>query len=283
MKKILVTTDLSANSKAGIRLALQIQKQTGCSLVFYHAIEIMKPTSWNDKRYKLFAEEKNAEFVSRLIGFVQDLTAAAGRPAGTISYKTEIGTRVAEMTIACAKAVKADLICLGTRGGGKMEKLLGSVASSLLVSSPFPVIVVPARYRAEQVNHLYYASDLEGFAGELKQVQSFASRLSARITVLHYDYQLMDRSKVTSLEARYARYEKAGVQFSFRKRDSDAALSDCIRADIKKEKPSMLVLFTKLNKSWFRRLFTPSRTRQLALHPTLPLLVFRKKGSSADK
>lgn len=49
MEKLLVTTDFSTNSKAGIRFALQLQSQSNCSLVFYHAISVSKPTSWSDK------------------------------------------------------------------------------------------------------------------------------------------------------------------------------------------------------------------------------------------
>lgn len=36
MKRILVTTDFSANSKAGVRFAIQLALQTKCELVFYN-------------------------------------------------------------------------------------------------------------------------------------------------------------------------------------------------------------------------------------------------------
>lgn len=277
MKKVLVTTDLSANSKAGIRFAIQLQKQTGCSLVFYHAIEIMKPTSWNDVRYKRFADEKNAEFIEKLIGFVAKVYSGAGTEHGNCSYKTEIGTRVADMTVAFAGKVRADMICLGTRGGGKIQKLLGSVATSLLVTSPLPVTVVPSRYSIGKIDHVWYATDLEVFAPELKKVKTFADEMKARITVVNYDFMLMDKKRAETRLAKYGKFESAQVKLSLRKRDSDASVAECLRRDLKKEKPSVVVLFTKLSKGWFNRLFKASRTEQLALHPTVPLLVFRKK------
>ena len=89
----------------------------------------------------------------------------------------------------------------------------------------------------------------------------------------------MSRAAVQLLQTKYSKYESPGVRLIFRSRRSDATLAECIRQDLKKEKPGILVLFTKLSKGWFRRLFSVSRTEQLALHPTVPLLVFRKKSA----
>ncbi len=41
MKTILVPTDFSTNSKAGIRFALYLASKTPCKLVFYSAIELV--------------------------------------------------------------------------------------------------------------------------------------------------------------------------------------------------------------------------------------------------
>ena len=78
MKKILVTSDFSSNSKAGIRFALQLSSQTGYKLVFYHTVEIMKPTSWNDKRFKNLCEEKITNTSALFQKFVSDICEQAG-------------------------------------------------------------------------------------------------------------------------------------------------------------------------------------------------------------
>jgi hypothetical protein len=62
--------------------------------------------------------------VAKLIALVQSVYEETADKHGNNSYHTEIGTRVAEMTMAYAQKVRADLICLGTRGCGKLEKLL---------------------------------------------------------------------------------------------------------------------------------------------------------------
>lgn len=277
MKKVLVSTDLSAKSKAGIRFAIQLQKQTGCSLVFYHAIEIMKPTSWSDKKYDAFAKGKNAEFVAKLIEFADQVYDDMGEKHGKNSYHTEIGTKVPSMMVEYAKKIRADLICTATRGAGKFEKMLGSVATSLLTDSPIPVVIVPPRYKAAKIDEVQYATDLEGFATELKKVRSFTDAVKARLTVVHYNHRLAEKPVRDELQAKFSKYVSADVRLVFRKHNKLEQLADSIRRDLRKDRPAVLVLFTKLTKGWFRRLFTVSRTEQLALHPALPLLVFRKK------
>ncbi|MBL0235932.1 MAG: universal stress protein [Saprospiraceae bacterium] len=49
MNKILATTDLSTNSKAGLRFAMQLADQLKCELIFYYAIEVLKPISWSSQ------------------------------------------------------------------------------------------------------------------------------------------------------------------------------------------------------------------------------------------
>ena len=46
MKRILVTTDFSTNSKAGVRFAIQLASQTKCELTFYNVHETLKSNAW---------------------------------------------------------------------------------------------------------------------------------------------------------------------------------------------------------------------------------------------
>ena len=50
-----------------------------------------------------------------------------------------------------------------------------------------------------------------------------------------------------------------------------------MRKEIKKEKPSMVILFTKQNRNWYDRLFLSSESADMAFNAQVPLLVFRKK------
>ena len=50
MKKILVTTDFSENSKAGLYFAIQLASQNDAELTFFNTYHILVPTAWNDAR-----------------------------------------------------------------------------------------------------------------------------------------------------------------------------------------------------------------------------------------
>ena len=52
MNKILVTTDFSVNSKAGLKFAIQLASQHNYDLTFLHVYYIMKPTSWSKKTFE---------------------------------------------------------------------------------------------------------------------------------------------------------------------------------------------------------------------------------------
>ena len=54
MKKIVVTTDFSENSKKGILFAIQLASQTDCELIFYNVVSIYMPTIWDNVYYNEF-------------------------------------------------------------------------------------------------------------------------------------------------------------------------------------------------------------------------------------
>lgn len=61
--RLLVSTDISANSKRPIRFAKTPAKQTDIIKVFfYHAIHIMKPTKWSDVFFKRYKDEEKDRF-----------------------------------------------------------------------------------------------------------------------------------------------------------------------------------------------------------------------------
>src|SRR5690349_2973983 len=72
-KKILVTTDLSVGSKAGIRFAIQLAKQTGFSIIYYNAIEIDQPTRWSDTQFNSYVMDEITKGVRALDKFVKGI------------------------------------------------------------------------------------------------------------------------------------------------------------------------------------------------------------------
>ena len=276
--RILVPTDLSANSRAGIRFALQLAGQMNeCTLLFCHFIEVTKPTSWSEKKYASFAGQRTGELETQLRDFIGEIYEQSGLRQVPHEFIVRINTNIITETLSLARKYKADLICLGTRGAGKMKKLLGSNAASLLIKSAKPVIVVPPSWRLQTIDHVMYSSDLERPATELRTLLAFADRIGARVTLYHYTAQLVVSEDTSALERKVSRYRKGNAfDTQFRAFPPGKPLESLLVQDAKKERASLLAMFTRQKRSWFSRLFEPSHASALAAHPTLPVLVFRK-------
>ena len=277
MKKIVVLTDLSANSRAGIKFGLQLAAQGEYELEFYHAVEVTKPTSWNDRHFAVFSKQKKEEFDEKVRSFVASAGDEAGYDARLCKVTVDLGLKVPEKVIAYAKKSKAAFICLGTRGGGSMKKIFGSVAAELMTSSPVPVIAVPPAYKASAITNVMYASDFENLGQEIKKVKVLSDELGARLSVVHFDRTLVISDNVSFLKRKASRYVSDNTSFNFLKLHVDQSLPEQLGKEIKKKKPSVLVLFTKAKRSWFRRLFMPGNSEQMVLKPGLPIVVYRKK------
>ena len=65
------------------------------------------------------------------------------------------------------KKIKADYICISTRGGSGLKKLLGTTTSTLIEKSTTPVLVVPKTYRIKPIKEIWYSSDLANLKNEL--------------------------------------------------------------------------------------------------------------------
>jgi nucleotide-binding universal stress UspA family protein len=146
---ILVAVDGSPLADQALRLAIAWGKGWKAAV---HAIYVMKredrpalPTS--STLYT--GEDPGFAFVSRILEKegseiekrVREIAAEYGVPVRMHKKTGDPG----EQIVACAKAVGADLIVVGSRGTGTLERiLLGSVSSYVVQHSPISTVVVKA-------------------------------------------------------------------------------------------------------------------------------------------
>jgi nucleotide-binding universal stress UspA family protein len=276
-QKILVTTDLSANSKAGVRFAIQLAAQNGSSLIFCHVSQLLKPTRWTESRYQHYVDDQLAPVREKLEKFVAAEYERAGSRPGKYKCVAIAGVSVDRSIVAYAEEIKANFICMSTRGAGAITKFLGTNASVILTTSPVPVLIIPKNYKAKPIKKIFYSSDFNDLGYELKKVSDFTAPLKGRILVYHYDYLLNVKETVRKLKKVSAPYKRRNVTFTFEKQNIEEPLVDHLRRDVKKSKASMAVLFTKQNRGWYERIFFSSKTAELSFATTVPLLVFRKR------
>ena len=276
MSKILVTTDFSDNSKTGIRFAIQLASQNGYELVFYNAVSLLRPTSWSSERYKNYAASEIEQHQTRLEQFISGICKKNNLTPVNFSCIVEIGIVFATQVVSYAKKIQADFICISTKGAGDIEKFFGTNSSALIETSTIPVFVIPHTYRVKPIINIWYASDLQNLADELKTVDQFSEQLKAKIQVLHYDYLVHSEETKNKFSEIHAQYQTKNISFLFKKLNIEYPLIHHLQSDIEKSKPSLLVLFTKQNRNWFDRLLLSSDAAELTFDTKTPMLVFRK-------
>ena len=274
--KILVTTDFSANSKAGLRFAIQLASQYKVELTFFHSYYTMKPTSWSDATFAAYEKTEEEKIQSNLKRFVE--ATYKSMKIGSKNSKCVIKSSVfTEANIRdYASANKFNFICISTRGGGKIKKILGTNTSNLINQSDVPVIAVPNSYRAAKISSILYASDLDHLEKELKQVVEFAKPLKAKVELLHFNSPLEITTDSKLIETAVNKFSKYDITLHLEKPNPVATLISNLETAIKKSKPSMMIMFTQQDRSFFEKLFLSSKSAEYSFHARVPLLVFNK-------
>ena len=278
MKKILVTTDLSTNSKSAIRFALQLASQIKCDLVFYHILEGVENNIWNPESGNKNVKSTHEISLEKLKKLVLSVYNGCNIPVKKIKCVSENGIDVNSMINNYAKKNAIDYICIATRGGGVIKKIIGTTTSLIIQNSPVPVLVIPKGYRVQPIHSILYASDLSNLKEELTEVKKFAKALSAEINVYNYDYLIDVEEIKTKLDKIALKHKSEGLNFYFKKMKIENTIATHLQADASKTKPSILVLFTKQNKSWYERLFLRQNTKEVTFDTKTPLLILRKKS-----
>jgi nucleotide-binding universal stress UspA family protein len=276
MKKILVTTDLSYNSKPAVRFAIQLACQTGYELSFLHVNSSFIIDPFSAVTFVGLPEPDTKIQEQSLKRFIHTLYRQTNKQPGKINYIVENKLDVNEAILDCAKRIKADYICMSTRGGGLANKLLGSHTNKILHDSPIPVLVVPRHYRIKHLNTVLYPSDIEDINIELPLIRKFAAEFDAPIAVYHYDYFTEEEEISKKLHKIEHKYKSGTINFHFKKLNPEVSLLGHLQIDIMTAKPSIITMFAKEDRGWFEQLFQPIKTAEKGFDTRTPMLVFRK-------
>ncbi len=274
--KIVVATDFSDNSKKGILFAIQLAKQSNCELVFYNVVQIYQPTIWDTSYYNVYEVDelqRNQEFLDNFIGGIYLDNSIENQKYECIC---EIGVSAGNEIIEFANKQRADFICVGTVGAGKLIQIFGTTASELVAFSPIPTFIIPVNYEVKPITNLFFASDFVNFEEEFNNIRAFSNLINSKIDIFHFDYQKVLDSNENKFDKISSRHKSDKVNFHLRNLDSGKPLLRQLETEIKHENPSLVVVFTKQNRNWFERLFLSSLSDELAFDTKTPMLVFKK-------
>lgn len=139
-----------------------------------------------------------------------------------------------------------------------------------------PVIAVPHNYKIHPIKSIVYASDLLNLEKELLKVVAFAKPLEAEVQLLHFTSPLELLMDPDVIELAVEQFSNHNVKLNLQKRNPVESLISEIESFIKKNKPSLMIMFTEQNRTLFQRIFLASKSAEYSFNAKVPLLVFNK-------
>lgn len=276
MAKILVPTDFSTNSKAGLRFAIQLATQQEYELTFFHSYYTTNLRSLSKVDFADYEKKEVDKIQKKLNQFVEsvyrEMDVAAINKKCVIHSGVLADSNIREY----AQKNKFDFICISTRGSGKLKKIFGTNTSSLITHSIVPIIVVPHNYRRSEIKSVIYASDLLNIKNELKKVIEFTTALKAKVEILHFNYPTEITTNKNTIEELVKKNSKHNIKLHIENINLADSLISNLKAAIKRSKPSMMIMFTQQNRNFFDKIFHSSIAVNYSFNVKVPLLVFNK-------
>ena len=134
----------------------------------------------------------------QLQNFVLPIYKQMDKPVGKVGFMVDNKPGADASIIRFAKKIDAHFICMSTRGGGILDKFMGTNAEMLINTSSVPVFIVPHGYRSKPIRSFLYASDLERVESELKSVKNISDTIDASVSICHYESAMDSIRKRTS-------------------------------------------------------------------------------------
>ncbi len=275
--KLLVTTDFSANSKSAIKFAaLLANKEAGSEITFYHAVQVMKPTSWNDGHFKKYLDSELKRLTTELQSFVAKSVAKNLDKKVKVKFLVENSLSTEKAIIDAAKKSKVNFICIATKGAGMLRKLMGTHTEYLVNNSPIPVCAIPSDSKMKDISKITYLSDLENIKKEMTQVVKLNNSLRAAVEILHFSMVDLEKFELDKAAKILSTDLFAGARLTVEENNINLSLVDKVNRYVKDNKPHLIVMFTKRNKGFFESLFLPSKSAELTFTTKVPVIVYPK-------
>jgi len=259
--KIVVPTDFSKTAENAAKYGAELAKFLGGGLEVVH---VLNPATDLNTGYMI---DPGIESVKR--EKLQDFCGQMAENSGVnVTSKFILGFPIEEIT---QLSEESDvLLVVGATGESDLlEKVFGSVASHLARRSKAPVLIVPKGATFHPFKEVVYASNDAGMDYRISSlVKNFVSQFKSRLHSVHIGQN--DQYPKWQMQAIFG--ETEAVPELKIKHLQEANVVEGLNHYCEKEKADLLILTTQ-ERSFWRTIVHSSITKEMALHPHLPLLV----------
>ena len=168
-----------------------------------------------------------------------------------------------------------DLIVMGTKGEHNLaERILGSVTYAVIRDAACPVLAVPEHCSDLNIKEIAFATDLKSDTAEsIVEADNIAKLFKA---VLHCVFIDTNGDNSGAEKIRFKELtSKLGLDVILTELKSDT-LNHGLDSFVHEEGIDMLLMY-RPHRTLFEKIFHISVTKMIALHSTVPLLVFKKQ------
>jgi nucleotide-binding universal stress UspA family protein len=268
MKRIVLLTDFSETARNACIFALEMFKNHQVNFILLNAYDI----EFSGSPYVMQVKEEMAEESEK--GLRKELAHLhSDYPNQRIELASRFGPLV-DVLIKEVTELNPYLFVLGCRGESPLENfLLGSNAYDVIKNIHHPMMVIPLISKYQDISKMVFATDFKTLDQRLATpvldlCREFNSELWF-VNVLDDEYinRLETEERIASL------FPGVRINFNFLEED-DVCKSICTFAD---DQEARMIILVRHNYSFFERLFHPSVTRQMVLHPQFPMLILHPK------
>lgn len=271
MQAILVPVDFSPVSRNAAVYAAELARVFNARLLLFHAY--MLPTPVSEVPYVMVtADEVQQENEAFLQKEADHLHSTYGIQVDTLVRIGIASDEIREIT----KDQPIDLIVMGMKGAGGLDKIVGSTTTNVIRKVKIPVLIIPHDAGYKPVQHITYASDFSYKTNNslFSPLLEIAKTMGAKVHILHVQKEVVKMDELVGRKSTERAFSNHYHEFV---NVTDQSVTHGINEYLQHHTSELLVMVAHTH-TFFERIFSKSRTTAMAYETKIPLLVLQDKG-----
>ncbi|MFB6257802.1 MAG: universal stress protein [Flavobacteriales bacterium] len=275
MERILIPTDFSKMAQNALDYGVELARLLGGAITVLHAVE--KPTvpPQGPVRDRSEIPEEDETSMTRweeLEGISKKIRQGPEEidKVDQILPKGLPGDEI----IKAVREEKSELIVMGAKGEkGFSDSVMGTTAANVLQKAPCNVLMIPENARFKKYERIAYASDLNAKDPQaLKELFRFLAGHSAQVDVVHVQGK-NEAGELPDQKAFEQELKREGIWEAVNFEQVEGkSLENALDAFIDRREAELLVMLNE-DRNFFQRLLHNSKSKKMAFHTKIPLLV----------